>query len=229
MSPGTNLGTPASSASSGPASILSNISTNPSGGGQTLYGLKQSGRKWNKELNQQLKGKDFNNLLSDPCAYIQQDGDDLEIVTVWVDDLLLFAFPDRAMCCLTEDLKSTFNVTDLGKPSKIVGTEIMHRKDSITISQPLYIDSILQKYGMENVNPVSMPLDPNVKLEPNAEQREANHSNDYASLIGSLHYLTITTYPDIAYAINQLAAYTVNPSFNHYNAAKRVLRYIKGT
>jgi len=196
---------------------------------KTLYGLKQSGHKWNKELDRQLKGKDFNNLWSDPCAYIRWDGDDLEIVTVWVDDLLLFAFPDRAMRRLTEDLKSTFDVTDLGEPSKIVGIEITHQKDSITISQPLYINSILRKYGMENANPVSTPLDPNVKLEPNAEQREANRSNDYASLIGSLHYLTIATRPDIAYAVNWLAAYTANPSFDHYNAAKRVLRYIKGT
>ncbi len=29
--------------------------------------------------------------------------------------------------------------------------------------------------------------------------------------------------------MNRLAAYTANPSFEHYNAAKRVLRYIKGT
>ena len=82
---------------------------------------------------------------------------------------------------------------------------------------------------MENANPVTTPMDPNMKLEPNAEKQEANRSNDYASLIGSLQYLTIATRPDIAYAVNRLAAYTANPSFEHYNAAKRVLRYIKGT
>ena len=41
--------------------------------------------------------------------------------------------------------------------------------------------------------------------------------------------IAIATRPDIAYAVNRLAAYTANPSFEHYNAAKRVLRYIKGT
>ena len=56
---------------------------------KTLYGLKQSGREWNKELDQWLKDKGFVNLLSDPCAYIRRDGD-LQIITVWVDDLLLF-------------------------------------------------------------------------------------------------------------------------------------------
>jgi hypothetical protein len=30
-------------------------------------------------------------LISDPCTYILREGDDFVIVTVWVDDLLLFA------------------------------------------------------------------------------------------------------------------------------------------
>jgi hypothetical protein len=56
-----------------------------------------------------------------------------------------------------------------------------------------------------------------------------NKNNEYASLIGSLQYLTVATRPDIAYAVNWLASFTANPSFKHYNAAKRVLRYLKGT
>jgi hypothetical protein len=130
---------------------------------------------------------------------------------------------------LKEELKGTFDVTDLGKPSKIVGIEITHHADSISISQKVYIDSILRKYKMENANPVSTPLDPNTKLTPNEDGREPNRSNEYASLIGSLQYLTVATRPDIAYAVNRLAAYTANPSFDHYSAAKRVLRYLKGT
>src|ERR1700678_1444973 len=61
---------------------------------KTLYGLKQSGREWNKELDKQLKGIAFTNLWSDPCAYIQRNHHSLhhslEILTVWVDDLLQF-------------------------------------------------------------------------------------------------------------------------------------------
>jgi hypothetical protein len=67
---------------------------------KTLYGLKQSGHEWNKELDRRLKAKGFDNLRSDPCTYIRRIGDNLEIVTVWVDDLLLFA---RVMRQLTDD------------------------------------------------------------------------------------------------------------------------------
>ncbi len=38
---------------------------------KTLYGLKQSGREWNKELERRFKEKGFTNILSDPCTYIR--------------------------------------------------------------------------------------------------------------------------------------------------------------
>jgi len=53
---------------------------------KTLYGLKQSGREWNKEFNEKLTKFGFQCLCSDPCAYIKQDGGHSAIITVWVDD-----------------------------------------------------------------------------------------------------------------------------------------------
>ena len=51
----------------------------------------------------------------------------------------------------------------------------------------------------------------------------------YQSLIGALLWLSTATRPDIAYATNQLARYLTNPGHSHFVAAKRVLRYLKGT
>ena len=133
------------------------------------------------------------------------------------------------MAKLKEELKEIFDLTDLEEPTKIVGIEIDQRADSLIISQKQYVNAILQKYGMEEANPVSTPMDSNISLEPNKESGEANRSNAYASLIGSLQYLATATRPDIAYAVNRLAAYTANPSFTHYGIAKGVLRYVKGT
>jgi hypothetical protein len=82
---------------------------------------------------------------------------------------------------------------------------------------------------MENCNPVSMPLNPNIKLEPNPEGLAGDRSNSYASVIGSLQYLATMIRPDIACTINRLGAYTANPSMAHYMAAKQLLRYVAGT
>lgn len=196
---------------------------------KTLYGLKQSGREWNKELDRRLKERGFTNLLSDPCAYICRDGENFKIITVWVDDLLLFTPTESLMISLKKELSSILDLTDIGEPSKIVGIEINQRKDSISISQKQYILNLLQKEGMDRADSVSIPMDTKVKLEPNPEGNKGNKSNSYASLIGALQYLATATRPDIAFAVHRLAAYTSNPTMAHYTAVKRILRYLSGT
>jgi hypothetical protein len=87
---------------------------------------------------------------------------------------------------MKDTLCSEWEVTDLGEPSKIIGTKIMQNADAISISQQKYIESILWKEGMENMNPVEVPMDPNVKITKNPEDNEPNHSNSYAKLLGKL-------------------------------------------
>ena len=133
---------------------------------------------------------------------------------------------------LKQDLKRLFDITDLGEPNKLVGIEFTRDRErgTLTIRQTKYIESILEKYGMQDANPVSTPLDPNVKLEPREKSAEPQpHGSNYTSLTGSLMYATIGTRPDIAYAVNKLCSFNSNPDLAHWAAAKRVLRYLKGT
>ena len=196
---------------------------------KTLYGLKQSGREWNKELDEKLKKFRFQRLRSDPCVYIKRDGDELVIITVWVDDLLLFATSDELMQQTKSDLHTEWEVTDLGEPTKIIGVEITQIEDAITISQKVYIESILERKGLSGINSVATPLDPNIKLEPNPDGNEGNRSNSFARLLGELQFLANSTRPDTAFAMNRLAAYTANLSLQHVTALKRILRYLAGT
>jgi hypothetical protein len=196
---------------------------------KTLYGLKQAGREWNEQLDEKLKSYGYKRLLTDPCVYIRREGEDFGIIAVWVDDSLLFASSDKTMAHMKETLRSAWQVTDLGEPSKIVGIEINRTKDAITISQQSYIEDILRREGMNEANPVGIPMDPNVKLQENPDTNEPNRSNSYARLLGSLQFLANSTRPDITYAVNKLASYTANPGLQHHGALKRILRYLKGT
>ena len=121
---------------------------------KTLYGLKQSGREWNIELDGKMKQFGFKRIYSDPCVYIKWDGDDIAILTVWVDDLLLFTSSDKLMEQTISDIRSVWEVTILGEPTKIVGIEISQTDDSITISQKVYINSILEREGLSRINSV---------------------------------------------------------------------------
>jgi hypothetical protein len=51
----------------------------------------------------------------------------------------------------------------------------------------------------------------------------------YQSAIGGLMYLSMSTRPDITYAVGNLARFSSKPTKTHWTALKRVLRYLKGT
>ena len=65
---------------------------------------------------------------------------------------------------------------------------------------------------MEHANPVAMPVDPNNLPILNPDLAEENRSNPYARLLGELQYLTMSTRPDITFAVHRLVSYTGNPS-----------------
>ena len=201
---------------------------------RALYGLKQAGNVWNTKLNDALINLGFRQLKSDYCCYIRQDGDNITILLVWVDDFLSISNKDTLNDQIEAELRNHFEVKSLGKPSIIIGVKIRQENNLIEISQTHYIETLLKKYGLQDANPVSTPMDPNVKLDDPEETSDESGSASmatfgYANLIGSLMYLAIATRPDIAYAINKLAQFTSAPKPKHWTAVKRIFRYLKGT
>ncbi len=194
-----------------------------------LYGLKQSGHEWNIEFDKKICQKGFIRLRADPCVYIKRKNDEVAIITIWVDNLLLFTGSNQIMNEMKKDLCSQWEVTNLGEPSKIIGIEITRSDDVIMISQKRSMESILTRQGLEEANPVSTPLDLKVKIKPNPEGNEGDKSNTYAQLLGELQFVANATCPDITYAINKLASYTANPDLKHQIALKRILHYLAGT
>ena len=196
---------------------------------KTLYGLKQSSREWNTKLNEKMWGQGFQRLWSEPCTYTHSTNNKIAIVTVWVDNLLLFADSVETMDKMKNDIRQEWDVTDMGEPTKIVGIEIAQTPRKISIAQKHSIETILQRQGLTNANPVWMPLNPNVKIVSNPDGNEGNKSNSFAELLGELQYIANMTRPDIAFTVNRLALYTVNPSMQHITTLKCILQYLSGT
>ena len=51
----------------------------------------------------------------------------------------------------------------------------------------------------------------------------------YRSVVGSLMYLAVCTRPDLSIAVSALSSYCQAPQPEHWEAEKRVLRYVQGT
>lgn len=58
------------------------------------------------------------------CVYIQRGPNGMQIITVWVDDLLVFTITLESMINLKCKISKIFEVSDLREPNKIVGIKI---------------------------------------------------------------------------------------------------------
>lgn len=84
---------------------------------------------------------------------------------------------------------------------------------------------------MKDCKPIATPMDSKLgyKLIPNSNKATLESIKWFQSLIGGLLYLMLATRLDIAYSVIKLSRFASNPSEEHIIAAKRILRYLKGT
>jgi len=136
-------------------------------------------------------------------------------------------------------LSTAFKMRDLGEAKYILGIEIKrnHKLRTISLSQSQYSRTVLEHTGMSTCKLVWTPMAHNLHLS--ATDLEDNRiipemiiegkQVSYLSVIGSLMYLMLGMRPDIAYAIGTLSWFSAKPKLTHWEAAKRVLRYIQAT
>src|ERR1700683_910636 len=174
----------------------------------------------------------YTSLRSDYCTYIRHNADTFLIMIVWVDDIITVANNIAEIDRTEAEMRSRYTVNVIGEPTMLLGIHITRdcAKRTIKLSQSHYIWQMLTDFGMENANPVSMPMDPNIVLRENKESGgDTRALQAYATAIGKLLYAAHATRPDILYAVVTLAQFTKNPSPVHWTAVKRVYRYLKGT
>src|SRR6266481_4334026 len=201
-----------------------------------LYGLKQGGWQWNKKLHKAMTKFGYGQVSVDHCIYTQTTKDGTSIVAIYVDDMVACASSKQEMKRLRKDLESTFKIKDLGGVHWVLGIAVTCDRGmrTIALSQATYIDAMIKRYKMEDAYPAPTPLEPGIRLSKSMclttqEARDEMSAKPYQMVVGSLMYATITTRPDISFAVQQLSQFSSNPGLQHWEATKRVLCYIKGT
>lgn len=203
---------------------------------KALYGIKQGPRCWSKRLHVVMTEIGFRRLECDHSVFVyERDGVKI-IVPVHVDDLVLASKSKEAIEKVKRELKEKFKLREQGATSFLLGVQLERdrEKRTILLSQPTYIDSLLKTYRMANCNGAKTPMaeKPRLsnKMSPTMpEEIEAMKNVPYREAVGKLLYLSIATRPDIAYAVSVLCRFTDNPGRAHWDAIKRVLRYLKHT
>ena len=198
---------------------------------KSIYGLKQSPRCWNKELQEYLTSIGFVQSTADPCVFIRVEGKSVTVIAVYVDDLILITAMSEDMTKLKKSLESRFKMKDMGEFHYCLGISAIQDKEKgcLWIHQKQYISRMLEKYSLMDANPVTTPADPNVKLVKNDGVSKRVDSVNYQSIVGSLLYAAVATRPDIAQSVSAVSKFNAEPTESHLTAAKRILRYLKGT
>ncbi|XP_019089052.1 PREDICTED: uncharacterized protein LOC109127913 [Camelina sativa] len=193
---------------------------------KALYGLKQAPRAWYLELKQYLVSAGFRNSLSDTSLFVLRRDKLLLYVLVYVDDIIVTGNNAEMVEQILTNLGDHFSVKDMGYVSYFLGIEAIRTKYGLHLNQRKYVLDLLVKMKMQDAKPVATPMVTTPKLTLAGKQH--SDPTEYRTLVGSLQYLSFTR-PDIAYAVNRLSQFMHTPTSEHWQAAKRVLRYLAGT
>eukprot|EP00253_Pinus_taeda_P007517 PITA_07517 len=124
-------------------------------------------------------------------------------------------------------MMNEFEMKDLGIMKYFLGMEVYQSKDEIFICQTKYAHDMLNKFDMLDCHPSPTPS-AHGEVLCRDDGADLVDEKTYRSIVGSLIFLTHTR-PDITYSVSLVSRYMTNPSEIYMKAAKRILRYVKGT
>jgi hypothetical protein len=116
---------------------------------------------------------------------------------------------------------------DLGALSYFLGIHVSRNNQGLHLNQAKYVLDLLHRVDMIGAKPYAAPFTSGKKLTK-FDGDPLPDPSLYRHIVGVLQYCTLTR-PDIAYSVNQLCQFLHCPTTTHFQAAKRVLRYLKGT
>ena len=197
---------------------------------KSIYGLKNSAAVWSRTLGSFLKDHGFVRLISDPGVFKFENDSVFCIIGSWVDDLCILCSCEKFRSKIIKLLDQRFGVKDLGEPTWCLGIRVAKTEDGrYSFNQSTLVDKLAATCGLTNASPVSLPLDPRVKLTKAGDDDVLVDSTAYRRIIGGAMYLMTGSRPDIAYAISALSRYVSKPTETHFTAALHLVRYLIGT
>ncbi|CAI7732339.1 unnamed protein product [Closterium sp. NIES-54] len=174
-----------------------------------VYDLRHAPREWHDTQRTTLAALGFTPSTADPSLFLRTDTS-------------LFLRPRKRHTC-----------TDLGELRSYLGLQITRdrARRTITLTQSHMVHQVLQRFGFQFSSPQPTPLSTGHSLSAPPLDKSVEPSGPYPELVGCLMYLMTCTRPDFAYPLSLLARYMAPGRHRkvHWDAAKRVLRYLCST
>lgn len=192
---------------------------------KSLYRLKQASKQWFAKLSNALIHYGFFQGYSNSSFFIKRFKHSFIALLAYVDDVLLASDNILEIQQLKSFLHDELTIKDLGQLKYFLGLEVVRSKTGISLCQRKYAIDILEVTGLTGSKPADFPMESNLKLSTSNTLLYEDPSG-YHRLVGRLLYSTITR-PDLAYSAQVLTHFRATPTVSHFQAATRVLSYLK--
>ncbi|CAI7843232.1 unnamed protein product [Closterium sp. NIES-53] len=199
-----------------------------------VYGLRQAPREWHDTVRTTLASLGFAPSTADPSLFLCTDTTlPPFFVLVYIDDLVFATADTEALAHMKSEMQKRHTCTDLGELTSYLGLRITRDRAqrTITLTQSHMVQQVLQRFSFTYSSPQSTPLPTGHSLSAPPSDESVEPSGPYPELVGCLVYLMTCTRPDLAYPLSLLARYVAPGRHRkvHWDAAKRVLRYLCST
>ncbi|CAI7903098.1 unnamed protein product [Closterium sp. NIES-54] len=199
-----------------------------------VYGLRQAPREWHDTLKTMIAALGFASSTADPSLFLRTDTSLLPFyILMYVDDFVFATADTEALALVKSEPQKRHTCTDLGELRSYLDLQITRERArrTITLTQSYMVDQVLQRFGFRYSSPQSTPLPTGHSLSAPPSDESVEPSGPYPELVGCLVYLMTCTRPDLAYPLSILARYVAlgRNRLEHWEAAKRVLRYLCST
>jgi hypothetical protein len=167
----------------------------------------------------------FEQSPHEAAVYRRGSGGNPLLVGVYIDDLVITGTKDAEVAAFKEEMKATFQMSDLG-PLSYMGIEVHQDDSGIMLRQTAYAKRVVELAGLTDCNPALTPME-RLKLSRDSTTEEVD-TTQYRRLVGSLRYLAHTR-PDLAFSVGYVSRFMQRPTTEHQQAVKRIIRYVAGT
>ncbi|GJS77879.1 retrovirus-related pol polyprotein from transposon TNT 1-94 [Tanacetum coccineum] len=124
-------------------------------------------------------------------------------------------------------MSKRFKMSLMGKMSFFLRLQISQSARGIFINQSKYALEMLKKYGLDQCDPVDIPMVERLKLDEDPNRTLVDLTR-YRGMVESLMYLTASR-ADLVFVVCMCAWYQAKPTKKHLTTVKRVFRYLKRT
>ena len=133
---------------------------------KSVYGLKKSPRMWYQKFDTYILGLGFVRGKDDHCVYSKQVGDHFINIVLYVDDIFFIGNNKYVIKEVNSQLSSKFDTKDIGAAKFILGMEIRRDRENkmISLNQRKYVETVLQRFNMQESKMVKVPIPIGVKL-----------------------------------------------------------------